>query len=181
MIYSSYKLNKQGIIIFLLSLWFWLFQIFHLSGTMKCVFFCIWLISLKAKFLRFTNVAYIRSSFLFMAEKHCIVCIYIYVYGLPWWLRWESICLQCGRPRFNPWVGKISWKRKWQPTPIFFPRKSHGWRNLVGYSPWCHRVGYHWATSLSLSYIYNIYMPHIVYASVCWWILGLFLHVSYYE
>ena len=31
---------------------------------------------------------------------------------------------------------KISWRRKWQPTPVFLPGKSHGWRNLVGYSPW---------------------------------------------
>ena len=28
------------------------------------------------------------------------------------------------------------WRRKWQPTPVFLPGKSHGWRNLVGYSPW---------------------------------------------
>ena len=33
-------------------------------------------------------------------------------------------------------VGKISWRRKWQPTPIFLPGKSHGWRSLVDYSPW---------------------------------------------
>ena len=38
--------------------------------------------------------------------------------------------------KFNPWVGKISWRRKWQPTPVLLPRKSHGWRSLVGYSPW---------------------------------------------
>ena len=42
----------------------------------------------------------------------------------------------CERPGFNPWVRKISWRRKWQPTPIFLPGKSHGQRNLVGYSPW---------------------------------------------
>ena len=30
----------------------------------------------------------------------------------------------------NPWVGKIPWRRKWQPTPIFLPRKSHGQRSL---------------------------------------------------
>ena len=29
-----------------------------------------------------------------------------------------------------------SWRRKWQPTPVFFPGKFHGWRSLVGYSPW---------------------------------------------
>ena len=40
------------------------------------------------------------------------------------------------RPGFNPWVGKIPWRRKWQPTPVFLPGESHGWRSLVGYSPW---------------------------------------------
>ena len=38
--------------------------------------------------------------------------------------------------QFNPWVGKIPWRREWQPTPVFLPRKSHGQRSLVGYSPW---------------------------------------------
>jgi len=33
------------------------------------------------------------------------------------------------------WVGKIPWRREWQPTPIFLPREFHGQRNLVGYSP----------------------------------------------
>jgi len=42
----------------------------------------------------------------------------------------------CGRPGFNPWVGKIPWRRKWQPTPVFLPGESHGQRNLVGYSSW---------------------------------------------
>ena len=59
--------------------------------------------------------------------------------SLPWWLRQESICLQCGRPGFNPWVGKISWRRKWQRTPVFLSRESQGWRSLVGYSPWGRR------------------------------------------
>ena len=59
----------------------------------------------------------------------------IYTCVVPWWLRQQSICLQCGRPEFNPWIGKISWKRKWQPTPVFLPGKSHGQRSLVGYSP----------------------------------------------
>ena len=43
-----------------------------------------------------------------------------------------------GRCEFNPWVGKIPWRRKWQPTPIFLPRNSHGQRSLAGYSPWGH-------------------------------------------
>ena len=54
---------------------------------------------------------------------------------LPWSLRQLSVCLQCWRPRFDPWVEKILWRRKWQPTPVLLPGKSHG-RSLVGYSPW---------------------------------------------
>ena len=40
---------------------------------------------------------------------------------------------------FDPWVGKISWRRKWQPTQVSFPGKSHGQRSLVGCSPWSHK------------------------------------------
>ena len=47
----------------------------------------------------------------------------------------ESAC-QCRRRGFNPWVGKIPWRRKWQPTAVFLPGESHGQRSLVGYSPW---------------------------------------------
>ena len=36
---------------------------------------------------------------------------------------------------FDPWVGKIPRRRKWQPTPVFLPGESHGQRNLVGYRP----------------------------------------------
>ena len=36
---------------------------------------------------------------------------------------------------FIPWVRKIPWRRKWQPIPVFLPRKSHGQRSLAGYSP----------------------------------------------
>ena len=35
----------------------------------------------------------------------------------------------------NPWVGKISWRREWQPTPVFLPREFHGQRSLLDYSP----------------------------------------------
>ena len=51
----------------------------------------------------------------------------------------KRIRLQCRRHRkheFNPWVGKIPWKRACQPTPVFLPTESHGQRSLVGYSPW---------------------------------------------
>ena len=38
--------------------------------------------------------------------------------------------------RFNSWIGKIPWRRKWQPTPVFLPGEFHGQRSLAGYSPW---------------------------------------------
>ena len=41
-------------------------------------------------------------------------------------------CRRYKRLRFNPWVRKIQWGRKWQPTPIFLPGESHGQRSLVG-------------------------------------------------
>ena len=44
--------------------------------------------------------------------------------------------LQCTRPKFDSWVGKMPRRRKWQPTPVFLPEKSHGQRSLAGYSPW---------------------------------------------
>ena len=61
---------------------------------------------------------------------------------LPRWLSGkESACQgrRCKRCRFDLWVGKIPWRRKWQPSPVFLHGKSHGQRSLVGYSPWHHR------------------------------------------
>ena len=43
------------------------------------------------------------------------------------------------RDGFDPWVGKICWRRLWQPTPIFLPGESHGQRSLAGYSPQGHK------------------------------------------
>ena len=45
----------------------------------------------------------------------------------------ESAC-NAGDPGFDPWVGKIPWRRKWQPTSVFLLGKSRGWRSLLGYS-----------------------------------------------
>jgi len=54
--------------------------------------------------------------------------------GNPQWLSGKSMHLQCRRHRryrLDPWVGKIPWRRKWQPTPAFLSGKSHGQRTLV--------------------------------------------------
>jgi len=51
----------------------------------------------------------------------------------------KSPC-QCRRHRFDPWVGKIPWKKKWQPSPVFVPGESHGTRSLAGYIPQGHKA-----------------------------------------
>ena len=51
------------------------------------------------------------------------------------------IHLQCRRHRFNPCIGKIPWRRKWQPTPVFLLGKSNGQRSLVGYGLWLQKSG----------------------------------------
>ena len=43
------------------------------------------------------------------------------------------------RHKFSPWVGKILWRRAWQPTPVFLPGESSGQRSLAGCSPLCHK------------------------------------------
>ena len=43
------------------------------------------------------------------------------------------------KPEFDPWVRKITWRRIWQPTPVFLPGEFYGQSNLVGYSLWGHK------------------------------------------
>ena len=58
----------------------------------------------------------------------------IHTYGLPWWLSGKVPTCQCRRWRFDSWLGKIPWKRKWQPSPVLLLGESHGQRSLAGYS-----------------------------------------------
>ena len=59
---------------------------------------------------------------------------YLY-YGLFWWVRGKESVYQYRRPGFDAWVRKMPWRRKWQPTAVFLPGKSHGQRSLAGYNP----------------------------------------------
>ena len=56
-----------------------------------------------------------------------------------WWLSGKESACQCRRHGVDPWLGKISWRRKWQPTPVFLPGKPHGQKSLLGHSPWDHK------------------------------------------
>ena len=63
--------------------------------------------------------------------------------GLPGGASGKEPACQCRRHKrraFDPWVGKIPWRKAWQPTPIFLPGESHGQRRVAGY-----RVGRDWS------------------------------------
>ena len=58
------------------------------------------------------------------------------MWGTPRWLSGKESTCQFKRHEFGPWVRKIPWRKKWQPTSVLLPGKFHGQRSLVGYSPW---------------------------------------------
>ena len=75
------------------------------------------------------------------------------IHGLPRWLSGKESAQQCRRHKkcgCNPWVGKIPWRREWLSTWVFLPGEFHGWRSLVEYTPWSHRVRHNWATNKPL-------------------------------
>ena len=66
----------------------------------------------------------------------------IVIVGFPGGSSGKEPACQCRRRKrcgFDPWVAKIPWTKKWNPTPVFLPGESYGQRNLMGYSPWGHR------------------------------------------
>ena len=65
--------------------------------------------------------------------------IYLFMWGFPGGPGGEECTSQCRRHKrheFDSWVGKIPWRRKWQPTPVFLPGESHGQKSLAGYNAW---------------------------------------------
>ena len=85
--------------------------------------------------------------------------------GLPSWLSGKDSACQFRRHKrcgFNPWVGKISWRRKWQPSPVLLPGKSHGRRNLVGYSSWGRKESDMTERLTSLSFFLSFFLEN------CW-------------
>ena len=69
------------------------------------------------------------------------------------------VCLQCGRPGFDFWVGNIPWRRQWQSTPVLLPGESHGQRSLVGCSPWDRKES---DTTERLHFHFHIYISHLM-------------------
>ena len=70
-----------------------------------------------------------------------------WMHGLPRWCSGKESTSKCRRCRFDPWVRKIPWRRKWKSTPVFLPGKAHGQRSLEVYRQWGHkRIGHHLPT-----------------------------------
>ena len=106
----------------------------------------------------------IKAQSMRFSEKSWLVCVYgggrfslsiIFIQNcefkknlmksmLKLWLRWQRTCLWGRGSGFNPRVGKILWRREWQPTLVFLPGNSHGQWSLAGL--WGCRVGHDWAT-----------------------------------
>ena len=66
----------------------------------------------------------------------------LFILGFPGGSVVKNLSANAGksqRHRLDPWVGKMPWRRKWQPTPVFLPGESHGQRSLAGYSPSGHK------------------------------------------
>ena len=74
-----------------------------------------------------------------LSHFSCVWLRFVWCFGASLVLRCLSVCMQFWRPGLNPCVGEIPWRMKWQPTQVLLPGKFHGWRNLVGYSPWGHK------------------------------------------
>ena len=88
----------------------------------------------------------------------------------------KNICLQCRRAGFDPWVGKIPWRRKWQPTPVFLPGKSHGQRSLAGCSPWGRKESdttewlhfhFHFRENVTKRNKWTIFYPSVMKYNLC--------------
>ena len=83
--------------------------------------------------------------------------------GLPRWPSSKESACQRKRCKFNPWIRKIPWRRKWQSTPVFLLGKCHGQRSLARYSPWGHtesdtteQLSTHTHQGLNLSFMHSI-------------------------
>ena len=75
----------------------------------------------------------------FLSFTHYLLLVSVLIWDSQVALVIKNLPVNAGdtkKHKFDPWVGKIPWRRKWLSTPVFLPGKSHGQRSLVGYSPW---------------------------------------------
>ena len=76
----------------------------------------------------------------------------------PWWLRQWKICLQCKRPGFDPWIGKIPWRRERLRTPSILAWRIP-WTTVYGLSESLAQVGHNWATLTFRAPLCSVFSP----------------------
>ena len=91
-------------------------------------------------------------------NKHICTC---HICRITWWLGQQRVHLQCRRPRLDPWVGKIPWRREWQPTLVFLPGEVHGQRSLVDYHRWGLELSLH--VAYTCTYVCMYMTPVFMY------------------
>ena len=101
--------------------------------------------------LRFLLQIFRRTEVILPRWMFVSITLFVPCYSVsefPWWLSSKESSCQCRRRKIDPWVGKMPCKRKRQPTPVFLPGKSHGWKSLAGYSPrGCKNIRYDLVTT----------------------------------
>ena len=108
------------------SLWICLTRTFPLHGIIQCTVFGVWFLSFSLMLSRFI-----------MRQHVSVLHSFSGLNKVMWGFPGASDSKKSARkPWFNPWVGKIPWRREWLPTTVFLPGEFHEQRSLVGYSPW---------------------------------------------
>ena len=108
------------------SLWICLTRTFPLHGIIQYTVFGVWFLSFSLMLSRFI-----------MGQHVSVLHSFSGLNKVMWGFPGASDSKKSARkPWFNPWVGKIPWRREWLPTTVFLPGEFHEQRSLVGYSPW---------------------------------------------
>ena len=124
--------------------------LFSLPSLYSCHVYFLLIVSLSHYFISSFSMRNLSSMSFFLVYSISKLSLFFhYIPMEPCWIKniyihsdsvvkSHFVC-ECRRCGFNPWIRKIPWRRKWQPTPVFLPGKFHGQRSLVGYSPWGNR------------------------------------------
>ena len=75
-----------------------------------------------------------RQSTEYFLRQYCAILL-IWVFPSSSAVKIHLQCRICRRHGFDPWVGKIPWSKKWQPTSLFLPEKPREQRSLMGHRP----------------------------------------------
>ena len=126
--YQSFSINLYNEYLGLISPRVICFDLLAVQGTLKSL-----LHNSKAAILQHSGFFMIKLSHANMTTGKTIA---LTIQSLPCWLSAKEFACNARVTWFDSWVGKIPWRRKWQPTPVFLPGESHGQRSLAGYNPW---------------------------------------------